>query len=133
MVDQVASAFGEITGTIDKVKALVTEVSTASSQQTQGIDQVSHAVSQMEQVTQSTAATAEESAAASEELNAQAETTMSLVRELQTMVGGGRAGDRVERPSSRGSFRKVLSLVKDPTAGSATAPGGVATGTHGSW
>ena len=34
------------------------------------------------------AATAEESAAASEELNAQAETTMDLVRALELMVGG---------------------------------------------
>ena len=57
-----------------KVKGLVDEVSVASRQQTQGIDQVTQAIAQMEKVTQTTAATAEESAAASEELNAQAET-----------------------------------------------------------
>ena len=55
-----------------QVKGLVDEVSVASRQQAQGIDQVSQAIAQMEKVTQTTAATAEESAAASEELNAQA-------------------------------------------------------------
>jgi methyl-accepting chemotaxis protein len=43
----------------------------------------------MEKVTQSTAATAEESAAATEELNAQAKTTLELVRQLEQLVGAG--------------------------------------------
>ena len=54
----------------------------------QGIDQVAQASAQMEKVTQTTAATAEESAAASEELNAQAESALAVVRQLETMVGG---------------------------------------------
>ena len=58
-------------------------------QQTQGIDQVSQAIARMERVTQTTAATAEESAAASEELNAQAERSMSVVRQLEAMVVRG--------------------------------------------
>jgi hypothetical protein len=69
------------------------EVSEASRQQTQGIDQVAQAVSQMEKVTQSTAASAEESAAASEELNAQAETTMAEVVRFEAMVVGTRTGE----------------------------------------
>jgi ABC-type transporter Mla subunit MlaD len=71
-----------------KVKGLVDEVSVASRQQAQGIDQVSQAIAQMEKVTQATAATAEESAAASEELNAQAETSMAVVGRLEALVGG---------------------------------------------
>ena len=58
----------------------------ASHQQAQGIDQVAQAISQMEQVTQTTAATAEESAAASEELNAQAESSIDGVRQLESLV-----------------------------------------------
>jgi methyl-accepting chemotaxis protein len=87
-VEQVASVIGAITESVDKVKGIVEEVREASQQQTQGIDQVTQAIMQMEKVTQTTAATAEESAAASEELNAQAETSMSTVRELESMVGG---------------------------------------------
>ena len=74
-----------------QVKGIVEEVREASQQQTQGIDQVSQAIAQMEKVTQTTAATAEESAAASEELNAQAETSMRVVRGLEQMIGGAGA------------------------------------------
>ena len=43
----------------------------------------------MQQVTQTTAAEAEQSAATAEELNAQAETTLGTVRELDAFVLGG--------------------------------------------
>jgi len=94
-VEQVAAAIGTITGSVAQVKGIVAEVREASQQQTQGIDQVSQALQQMEKVTQTTAATAEESAAASEELNAQAETSMNVVRGLEAMVGGGASGRAV--------------------------------------
>ncbi len=87
-VEQVAGAIGTITESVQRVKGIVDQVREASQQQTQGIDQVTQAITQMEQVTQTTAATAEESAAASEELNAQAETSMGIVRALEAMVGG---------------------------------------------
>ena len=74
-----------------EIKGIVAEVSSASHQQSQGIDQVTQAIAQMEKVTQTTAATAEESAAASEELNAQAELSMNVVGQLQLLVGGAGA------------------------------------------
>ena len=92
-----------------EIKAIVDEVSTASRQQAQGIDQVTQAIAQMEKVTQTTAATAEESAAASEELNAQAETSMSLVESLEAMVGHDEGAPvRHDRATS---FRRVASRV----------------------
>ena len=79
------------------MKRLVDEVSVASRQQAQGIDQVSQAIAQMEKVTQTTAATAEESAAASEELNAQAQGSMTVIRQLEVLVGSaGRAQTATE-------------------------------------
>ncbi|MGE0039917.1 MAG: methyl-accepting chemotaxis protein [Vicinamibacterales bacterium] len=86
-VDEVASAIQSIVGSVGEVRELVQQVTDASGQQSQGIDQVSQAVSQMERVTQTTAATAEEGAAAAEELNAQAETSLSVVARLEAMVG----------------------------------------------
>jgi methyl-accepting chemotaxis protein len=86
-VEQVAHAINTITKSVGQVKGLVDEVSLASRQQSQGIDQVAQAVAQMEKVTQTTAATSEESAAASEELSAQAETAMDIVRQLEALVG----------------------------------------------
>jgi NAD(P)-dependent dehydrogenase (short-subunit alcohol dehydrogenase family) len=67
-------------------------MSAASHQQAQGVTQVSTAIQQMEKVTQTTAATAEESAAVSQELNAQAETTLQVVRQMEELIVGTRAG-----------------------------------------
>jgi methyl-accepting chemotaxis protein len=92
-VRAVAEAFATISTSVTQAKKLVDDVSGASRQQTQGIDQVSKAIGQLEHLTQSTAANSEECAAASEELNAQAEVTMSVVARLQAFVGGkARAG-----------------------------------------
>src|SRR5438128_6055076 len=88
---QVTTAITAITTSAVTVKGLVDEVSVASRQQAQGIDQVSQAIAQMEKVTQSTAATAEESAAASEELNGQADAVMDVVHELDKLVRQQRA------------------------------------------
>jgi methyl-accepting chemotaxis protein len=87
-VRAVAEAFTTITTSVAQAKRLVDDVSSASKQQTQGIDQVSTAIGQLEQLTQRTAANSEECAAASEELNTQAEVTMTVVARLQAFVGG---------------------------------------------
>ena len=89
-VSQVSGAIGAIASSAGRMRTLVDEVSVASRQQAQGIDQVAQAVTQMEKITQTTAATAEESAAASEELSAQAETAMGVVEGLSSLVGGKR-------------------------------------------
>ena len=88
-VGQMAESIAGITDAVNRVKALVEDVSEASRQQTQGLDHVAQALSQMERVTQHTAATAQESAAASEELSAQAATTLEVVGQLQALVGTG--------------------------------------------
>jgi len=86
-VQVVSASITGITTSVTTAKSLVDEVSVASREQSQGIDQVSQAISQMERVTQTTAATAEESAAASEELNAHAEQTLHIVGTLEALVG----------------------------------------------
>ena len=99
-VAQVTSAITAITASAVTVKGLVDEVSVASRQQAQGLDQVAQALAQMEKVTQTTAATAEESAAASEELNAHAEAAMTVVSQLATLVGTtGRVTPTVSTPA----------------------------------
>jgi methyl-accepting chemotaxis protein len=100
-VEEVAKAISSITGSVASVKGIVDEVREASQQQTQGIDQVAQAIAQMEKVTQTTAATAEESAAASEELNAQAETSVSVVGRLEELVGGAGTHAPVYRAAVR--------------------------------
>jgi methyl-accepting chemotaxis protein len=89
---EISSAVGkvldEIVTSISKTAGLVGEISAASAEQSQGIDQVNTAVSQMDKVTQQNAANAEESASASEELSAQAEQMQGIVDELVSLVQG---------------------------------------------
>ncbi|HEY3321964.1 MAG TPA: methyl-accepting chemotaxis protein [Planctomycetota bacterium] len=89
---EVAGILGQVAAGIQKVTALMTEVSTASDEQAKGIAQVSTAVSQMDQVTQANAAHAAESAAASERLSAQATELMQIVHRLTALVGSAAEG-----------------------------------------
>jgi len=109
---KVRDAIAGLTEDVAKVKNIADEVSSASRQQSQGIDQVTQAISQMEQVTQTTAATAEESAAASEELNAQAETSMQVVRDIEALVHG-------EASTVEPVVKKPRAAAKTSAAGSA--------------
>ena len=78
---------------VEKVTELVREISAASNEQAQGIEQVNKAVAEMDKTTQQNAANAEESASASEEMNAQAEQMKGIVSDLMILVEG--SGSRV--------------------------------------
>jgi len=87
-VDMVAASIKVTFDEVRRVKGLVDEVSSGSSQQSSGVEQVTLAIGQMEQVTQKTAADAEESAAAAEQLNAQSESVREVARSLSLMING---------------------------------------------
>ncbi|PKK89869.1 MAG: hypothetical protein CVV64_12000 [Candidatus Wallbacteria bacterium HGW-Wallbacteria-1] len=73
---------------VDGLGHILSEVSAASSEQSQGINQINAGVAQLNVVTQNNAASGEESASASEELSAQAASVMNLVKVLNTLVEG---------------------------------------------
>jgi len=79
-----------VTQNTDKVGVLVAEISSASGEQSNGIEQVNIAISEMDEVVQQNAANAEESASASEEMNAQAEHLSDFVGALVLLVTGKR-------------------------------------------
>ncbi len=89
------SSFKEVVQTMNELKGLIEEVTNASREQSQGIDQVTTTVSDMDKVTQNTASSAEESAAASEEMSAQAISMMNMVEQLVKVIYGqnGRNGN----------------------------------------
>ncbi len=99
-------AFTQVADSSHRVAQLVGEISAASKEQAQGIDQVNKGISEMDKVIQQNAANAEESAAASEELNAQAEQMKSTVVELVTLVNGGGTESAAASPRSLGSRRQ---------------------------
>ncbi len=72
----------------ERMSTLVSEITTASAEQAQGIDQVNRAVNEIDSVTQLNAAAAEQSASAAEELTGQAAAMQDIVANLQAMVGG---------------------------------------------
>jgi methyl-accepting chemotaxis protein len=84
---RVSVGLQEILSKSREVDRLVTEVATASNEQSEGISQINMAISQMDKVTQSNAAGAEETASAAEELNAQSEELRNSSAELAAMVG----------------------------------------------
>ena len=69
---QAGEAMAQVTGAIDGVAALMTEIASASAEQATGIEQVNRAVSQMDEVTQQNAALVEQAAAAAGSLVDQA-------------------------------------------------------------
>jgi methyl-accepting chemotaxis protein len=86
---EVARSFETIQSQVRQLDQLLAEIATASSQQTEGLNQVTTAVSQMDQVTQRNASNADQTAAASRELQAQAEVVSEAVVSLQSLVLGG--------------------------------------------
>jgi methyl-accepting chemotaxis protein len=79
LVDQAGQTMDEIVGSIRRVTDIVAEISTASVEQSSGVQQVGEAISQMDQATQQNAALVEESAAAAESLKDQAQQLVQAV------------------------------------------------------
>ncbi len=78
-VDEAGASMGEIVAQVKRVSELISEISSASAEQTTGIGQVGDAVTQLDQVTQQNAALVEESAAAAESLKQQAASLAQVV------------------------------------------------------
>ena len=72
LVTQAGETMSNIVAQVQRVNDLVGEITSASVEQSRGIDQVGLAVSQLDQVTQQNAALVEESAAAAESMKHQA-------------------------------------------------------------
>ena len=96
LLQTTSSEFSQVAISVSKMGELIGEVSAASSEQTQGIDQINRAVSEIEKVVQQNAASAEQSASASEEMNVQAEQMKVFVGDLQSLLEGSR-GDRTNK------------------------------------
>ncbi|MDQ5978590.1 MAG: hypothetical protein QG602_1564 [Verrucomicrobiota bacterium] len=117
---EAAKSFTDIQARIQQLESLVTEIATASQEQSQGIGQITIAISQMDKVTQGNASNSEETAAAAEELNAQARSLKAIVGHLQHLIGG------VSRPdvpiATPGKDRQLLIRPTAHTGKPTSAP-----------
>jgi len=71
LVDEAGTTMEEILNSVQSVTGIMSEISTASDEQTRGIEQINLAITQMEQVTQQNAALVEEAAAAAVSMQTQ--------------------------------------------------------------
>ncbi len=88
LVTSTGNAFSEVAENTAKVGCLVSEISVASREQSNGIDHVNIAIAEMDKVVQQNAAHAEASASAAKEMNAQARQLKQDVSDLVVLVEG---------------------------------------------
>jgi methyl-accepting chemotaxis protein len=105
--------FKEVKERAEKVGQLVFEISEASGQQAQSVDQINSAVHEMDKVTQQNASVAEESASSSQEMNNQAENLKSLVGDLFKLAAGHSDMQRFEHEieSKKGGGKQKINAV----------------------
>ncbi|GGH06117.1 hypothetical protein GCM10007036_00370 [Alsobacter metallidurans] len=87
LVRSAGEVLDKIVGASQRVASTVGEISTASAEQANGIDEMSQAVAQMDQMTQQNAALAEESAASASSLSSQIERLNEIVATFRTRAG----------------------------------------------
>jgi methyl-accepting chemotaxis protein len=84
--------FSEVASSVLKASTLVREISAASREQAQGVQQINQAVGGVEEVVQKNATNAEEGAATSTRLKEPAERMLNFVNRLMALIEG-RPGD----------------------------------------
>jgi methyl-accepting chemotaxis protein len=87
LADQAGTTMAEVVTAIKHVTDIMSELSVASAQQSEGVAQVGEAVTQMDRTTQQNAALVEESAAAAESLKVQAEKLVESVALFKLVAG----------------------------------------------
>ena len=148
LVTKSGETLTEIVTGVKKVADLIAEISAASSEQSQGIEQVNKAVTQMDSVTQQNAAQTEELSSTAQTLSAQAEELQAQVAQFKLAHGasGHQAGGSRQVASAAASHqpsamshepsRKVIPLKGKAKAGAPPKVVAKATGTddkHGSF
>ncbi|HEX7985728.1 MAG TPA: methyl-accepting chemotaxis protein [Duganella sp.] len=98
LVNEAGQTMGDIVDSIRRVTDIMGEITSASLEQTTGIEQINIAITQMDEVTQQNAALVEQAAAASQSMQEQAEALARVVGFFKT--GAGAAALRVEAPGT---------------------------------
>ena len=103
LVDQAGATMQEVVDSVQRLSAIIGEITDASEEQRLGIEQVNEAISQMDQVTQQNAALVEEAAAAANAMQDQAAQLSQAVqvfrlKDAPSATQAGAAGAAGHRP-----------------------------------
>jgi methyl-accepting chemotaxis protein len=123
LVDQAGATMLEIVDSVKRVTDIMGEISTASMEQTSGIEQVNEAIGKMDQVVQQNAALVEQAAAAAASLEDQASNLSEVVSIFK--LGGSTLAPLPQPVASSAAKATVKAVVKPaaaPARSSARAP-----------
>ncbi|USX28290.1 methyl-accepting chemotaxis protein [Oxalobacteraceae bacterium OTU3CINTB1] len=128
LVQQAGSTMNEVVDSVRRVTDIMGEITSASSEQSIGIDQVNTAITQMDQVTQQNAALVEEAAAAAASMQEQAERLADVASSFKLDDGGARqslapppAARKIATPVHSAPARPAPAAPKKPAVRLATS------------
>jgi methyl-accepting chemotaxis protein len=101
LVDHAGATMQEIVESVRRVTDIMGEISSATQEQTAGIEQINVAIAQMDQVTQQNASLVEEAAAAAESMQEQAGKLAQVVSVFKLDAGTHAAGVKPSRAAGR--------------------------------
>ncbi|MCS6287532.1 MAG: methyl-accepting chemotaxis protein [Nitrospira sp.] len=136
LVNQSGKTLEEIVSSVKRVTDIIAEITAASQEQAQGIDQVNKAIMQMDETTQQNAALVEETTSASQSMKDQAQELMRQVEVFKVETNGGHR-EANPRPSTEKTAVKAGPTATKPPLkkpgfsskpGDAKVPAGVAAG-----
>ena len=118
LVRSAGEALSKIVDASQKVAVTVSDISAASLEQSNGIDEMSHAVAHMDGMTQQNAALAEQSAASATALTDQIQRLNELVATFRTGQGetGGHGQRHDQRPDQRQAQRNEPERLRERAA-----------------
>ncbi len=132
-VENAGNTMHEVVISVKRVADIISEIASASAEQSAGINQVNIAVTSMDEVTQQNAALVEEAAAAAESLVEQAESLIDTVSAFKLSGGNSRTATRptARLAASKPVLRAIPSKpVAKPAATKTIAKSG---GNDGDW
>jgi methyl-accepting chemotaxis protein len=122
LVDESGRTLGEIVSSVKRMTDLIAEISAASREQAQGVEEVNRAVTQMDQVTTQNASLVDEASSSTQALAGQARSVAELVAFFDLGHGAARRGQPVARPAAAAPQAGSRPASPAPAAHSAAAP-----------
>ena len=118
LVDQAGATMDEVVASVRRVTDIIGEISSASTEQTHGIEQVNQAIAQMDHVTQQNAALVEEAAAAAGSLQDQATGLAQVVSVFKLREQAG----LLRRPAAAATVRAAAPAARAAARSTAVSP-----------
>ena len=112
LVNQSGKTLEEIVSSVKRVTDIIAEITAASQEQAQGIDQVNKAIMQMDETTQQNAALVEETTSASQSMKDQAKELMSQMDVFVVNASEDHASARTATPSARTVAKPAVGVTK---------------------